>query len=202
MGRDFWTPVSVGGADSGGRSTSGIGRRRRGEGRSVCWLSPNLTLSINLTSSSRRKGPVCPGTMPDSWRVQRRAHPTPLPSRIPGRAVSLGTYRVVHLVIRFLLQPFHLPTVPSEPPATRSSVTFALAGSPTGIVRMLLLAPPRPRPLEHVAGTVHVHPPARSFLYLSFLRKIHLQGCCESNGKLDGCFGHLDATEQPCARPA
>ena len=41
-------------------------RRKCERGRQRRVWSPNLTLSINLTSSSRRKGPVCPGSLPDA----------------------------------------------------------------------------------------------------------------------------------------
>lgn len=60
------------------------GERGRGREREDNRFSPNLTLSINLTSSSRRKGPVCPGTLPDSRRVRHRAHTRH--HYLPGRA--------------------------------------------------------------------------------------------------------------------
>lgn len=117
------------------------------------------------------------------------AHPTPLPSRIPDRA-SPGTRRLVdvHLVIRFLLQPFHLPF--HEPSATTS---FSYPG-PASLGRFCS----RPRPssaLSNASLASHSLPDPFTFLYLSFHeensppRQLALRR--ESNGKLDDCLGHF-----------
>ena len=122
-----------------------------------------MTLSINLTSSSRRKGPVCPGTMPDSWRVRRRAH-TPRHHYLPVFLAvrPSGTCRAPRRPLGNtlpLVQPFHL--LFHEPSATRSCARATDAA----IVRTLLIASLTSISLHSPpfvpARTHRRHPPSR-----------------------------------------
>lgn len=134
---------------------SGIGpryEREREREKEDNRSSPNLTLSINLTSSSRRKGPVCPGTLPDSCRVRHRAHTRH--HYLAGRASSprdrRGTPRRPLGNTLPPLPPFHQPS------------SFVRPGP--AIVRTLLPAslPPPPSP------TRRSHSP-RSTVLISFV---------------------------------
>ncbi|KYN01185.1 hypothetical protein ALC62_08027 [Cyphomyrmex costatus] len=76
---------------SGKHSTGGNRRRERS-------LPPNLALSINLTSSSRRKEGLCVfgHDARGSWRVHTAATPLPCPKVDPG--VSWGTLETRQIV--------------------------------------------------------------------------------------------------------
>lgn len=119
------------------------------------------------------------------------AHPTPLPSRIPGRA-SPGTAGLldVHLVIRFLVQPFHL--LFHEP-----SVTPSYSCPGPSIVRTLLLAS---LTLLRSSRTRLAFPfcPVQEEKFAFKVTGLHP----ESNGKFDDCLNATVFSESKAGLPS
>lgn len=154
------------------------GERGRGREREDNRFSPNLTLSINLTSSSRRKGPVCPGTLPDSRRVRHRAHTRH--HYLPGRASPRDRRGTPRRPLGNTLPP--LPTLLDSFVDQPSLGRFC------------------PRPFSPQHRRWH-SPLDRSYIFRPEGGKFAFKGGggprLESNGKLDDCLGHLLETRAP-----